>query len=225
MKKLIIFTLFLFGFNSNVLFAQTENPDALSNINDSLDRIEIAITSLTSQSEDSIHKQKKSKNENDIMFKDLSFQIQELKNRITVQEMEIQNLKNTVNMLKDRSSDTITNKDPAPINNDLLMPIAPQEVILTDTESFNKAMEKFNRRDYQNASIGFAENIKNFPEGENFYSNLLYLGISMQEMGIKNNACIAFEKIINANEPIISTIKDKAEENYYFIGCDVINVM
>lgn len=89
-----------------------------------------------------------------------------------------------------------------------------------DTESFNKALENFNKKDFTKSAINFADNIKNFPDGKNFHNNLLHLGLSMKELGNKNNACTAFAKIINSNEKIEKEIKDKAQTNFNELTCN-----
>ena len=66
MKKMIkLFICFIFCFSSNVfaqrVVRQVNNVEALENINLSLERIENAITSLTSQSEENAYNQSKPK--------------------------------------------------------------------------------------------------------------------------------------------------------------------
>lgn len=252
MKKIILTC--IFSLLTSISFAKTNNTlniEALENINTSLERIENAITFLTSQNEKTAYNQKQTKSETTTIFKDIKLQIDEIKeeqakiiHEINIHKIEIENIKNIIFMIKDTNKNNKNNennnedekekeatKEPAlivnEINTDLLitedkekdennLPKEKQD----DTESFNKALENFNKKDFTKSAINFADNIKNFPDGKNFHNNLLHLGLSMKELGNKNNACTAFAKIINSNEKIEKEIKDKAQTNFNELTCN-----
>ena len=249
MKKIILTC--IFSLLTSISFAKTNNTlniEALENINTSLERIENAITFLTSQNEKTAYNQKQTKSETTTIFKDIKLQIDEIKeeqakiiHEINIHKIEIENIKNIIFMIKDTNKNNENNnedekekeatKEPALIvnetNTDLLitedkekdennLPKEKQD----DTESFNKALENFNKKDFTKSAINFADNIKNFPDGKNFHNNLLHLGLSMKELGNKNNACTAFAKIINSNEKIEKEIKDKAQTNFNELTCN-----
>lgn len=231
---------------TSTTFAKSNNShniEALENINTSLERIENAITSLTSQSEENAYNQKQTKSETITIFKDIKLQINEIKEEqaklaqeINIHKIEIENLKNIIFMLKDINENKKDDNDKKEANKnpefivtkrktDLLVEEKEEDKENTkekqdDSESFNKAMENFNKKDFTESAINFASNIKNFPEGKNFHNNLLHLGLSMKELGNKNNACTAFAKIINSNEDIEKEIKNKAQTNFNELKCN-----
>ena len=107
-----LFVCLMLCFSSSV-FAQGGvshgSIEALENINLSLDRIENAITSLTSQNEQNAYNQKNTKAEMDVVLKDLKLQIKELKDEqekiskdVYSQKIEVENLKNIVAMLQEK---------------------------------------------------------------------------------------------------------------------------
>ena len=75
MKKMLYLFVCLVVCFSDVTFAQRVNGqgnvEALENINLSLERIENAITSLTSQNEENVYNQKNTKAETEIILKDI----------------------------------------------------------------------------------------------------------------------------------------------------------
>ncbi len=230
---------------SNISFAQNVgqgNVEALENINQSLERIESAITSLTSQSEENVYNQKKAKAENEVVLKDIKLQIKDIVDAqekiskdVYSQKIEIENLKNIVAMLQEklafvekvkvREVEEKKEEEKATKNpTDLLLVGVSQDVKeqkITDDESFKLAMENFDKKDFTESAINFASNLKNFPEGNNFHKNLLYLGLSMQKLENKNGACTAFSKIINSNEQIENDVKDVATKEFNTLNCGV----
>ena len=85
--------------------------------------------------------------------------------------------------------------------------------------AFKTAMSFFDKKEYINAILKFGENIKEFKNGNNFYKNLLYLGISFKEINKQEEACTAFNKIISASDVNDNTIKIKAETEIKTINC------
>lgn len=246
--KILLATLLYLSLNlitTNIVFAQT-NPDAFANINDNLDRIEVAITSLTSQTENNNHAHKLSQNKIETELKMITQEINSLKNKVAIQEMEVQNIKNIVNMLINQRLNAtpdipflshpaipmpidaatpmpIDTASPMLMNTDLLLPIIEQpDPNAPDELAFTKAITQFNSNDFATASQTFANNIKQFPQSDKFHSNLLYLGLSLKELKIKNNACSAFAQILNSQEDISVSIREKAKENYYLTECNII---
>ncbi|MBR1544819.1 MAG: hypothetical protein IJ638_02650, partial [Alphaproteobacteria bacterium] len=228
---------------SNITFAQNAgqgNVEALENINQSLERIESAITTLTSQNEENVYNQKKEKAENEVVLKDIKLQIKDIveaqekiSKDVYSQKIEIENLKNIVAMLQEKlafvekkSNSEPKIEDKATKNpTDLLVvdnkePKEIKEEKISDDESFKLAMENFNKKYFTESAINFASNLKNFPEGNNFHKNLLYLGLSMQKLENKNGACTAFAKIINSNEKIENEIRDVAVREFETLNCN-----
>ena len=242
--KLFVCLMFCF---SNTVFAQGEvsrgNVEALENINLSLDRIENAITSLTSQNEQNVYNQKNAKAEMDVVLKDLKLQIKEVKDEqekiskdVYAQKVEVENLKNIVAMLQEKlvsveKKDIVTEKknveektsEKATKNPTALLVGGDEKEDksskLSDDESFRLAIENFDKKDFTESAINFASNLKNFPEGKNFYKNLLYLGRSMNKLDNKNGACTAFAKIINSSEDIAPDLKSEALKEFKQLEC------
>ena len=247
MKKMIkLFICFIFCFSSNVfaqrVVRQVNNVEALENINLSLERIENAITSLTSQSEENAYNQKQAKAEQGVVLKDIKLQIQEVKDEqekfskdVYASKIEIENLKNIVAMLQEKISvlerqkveekkepvmEEKATKNPTDL---LLVGSAKSDekpMKISDDESFKLAMENFDKKDFTESAINFAANIKNFPDGKNFHKNLLYLGLSMKNLENKNGACTAFAKIVNSSENIEKEIKDMAVKEFDLLKCN-----
>ncbi len=220
--------------------------DALESINLSLDRIENAITSLTSQNEQNAYNQKNTKAEMDVVLKDLKLQIKEVKDEqekiskdVYSQKIEIENLKNIVAMLQEKlfsvekktpeiekksfvdeksKVEEKASKNPT----DLFVGGNKEEKAKkpSDDESFMVAMDNFEKKNFTDAAINFAANLKNFPEGKNFYKNLLFLGRSMKQLDNKNGACTAFAKIVNSTEDIDKELKVGAVKDFEKLGCN-----
>ena len=247
MKKMLYLFVCLVVCFSDVTFAQRVNGqgnvEALENINLSLERIENAITSLTSQNEENVYNQKNAKAETEIILKDIKLQIREVKDEqekfskdLYANKIEIENLKNIVAMLQEKlaliekksdeenkKSEEKASKNPT----DLL--VANKNVEekksekISDDDSFNLAMENFNKKDFTEAAINFGANLKNFPEGKNFHKNLLHLGLSMKELNNKNGACTAFAKIVNSDEAIDGNLKSMANSEIELLKCNENN--
>ncbi len=232
-----LFICFMVCFSGNV-FAQRVggqgNVEALENINLSLERIESAITSLTSQNEENVYNQKNAKAETEMVLKDIKLQIREVKDEqekfskdLYAKNIEIENLKNIVAMLQDKlavfEKDLEEKSEKATQNPTNLLVVDKKSEKLSDDDSFNFAMELFNKKDFTEAAINFGANLKNFPEGKNFHNNLLHLGLSMRELGNNNGACTAFTKIVNANEKIDDGIKSRATQEFETLKCNLNN--
>ncbi len=233
MKKILILTVLMNIFSIST-FARnntSQNIEALENINTSLERIENAITTLTSQNEENTYQQKQTKAESIVLFKDIKLQIQEIKDEqnklskeLNIQKIEIENLKNIISMLKDKKFSTAT-EDPKTIveNSELLVQkneTPKEEAKNNEDEKFKKSIEQYNKKNFTDSAIGFAANLKEFPNGKKFHENLLYLGLSMKELGNKNNACTAFAKIINSTEIINTETKKEAQKNFDELQCN-----
>ncbi len=248
MKKMVKFVIcFMFCF-SGLVSAQRAagqgNVEALENINLSLERIENAITSLTSQNEENAYNQKNAKAETEIILKDMKLQIKEVRDEqeklakdVYAQKIEIENLKNIVAMLQEKlasfskneqsdkkgKNDSSEVKEEATKNpTDLLVVVKKEEKVekVSDDESFDLAFSNFEKKDFTESAINFASNLKNFPDGKNFYKNLFYLGLSMKELNNKNGACTAFAKIVNSNEKSDDELKSKASFEFNQFKCN-----
>lgn len=245
MKKFIKLLTFILCLTTTAVSAKPKtnsvNTEALENINTSLERLETAITTLTSQNEENSYNQKQTKSETIMVLKDLQIQINDVKEEqsklskeLNLQKIEIENLKNITSMLNAKSTSTVDiqeqpKADSAP--SDLLIhekePVdekkedgeKPQKQF-TDDETFSMAKKTFNAKEYTDSAIQFAANIKAFPDGKNFHNNLLYLGLSMQNLDNKNGACTAFAKIVNSKEEIKAEVKQRAQKEFDKLNCN-----
>lgn len=237
LKFVFIFMLFSFVPVSAQRVSGRANVEALENINVSLERIENAITTLTSQSEETAYNQKNSKAEADSILKDIKLQISELRveqeklsKELYAQKIETQNLNNIVAMLREKldesekvkEAEKKAEKDPEPL---LVKTVVEEEKVVkeekpSDDKSFDLAMAVFDKKDFTESAIKFAANLKNFPEGKNFHKNLLYLGLSMKELENKNGACTAFAKIVNSKEDIEKNLVDRAVVEFDIMKCN-----
>ncbi len=243
MRKMLYLFVCLVVCFSDVAFAQRVNGqgnvEALENINLSLERIENAITSLTSQNEENVYNQKNAKAETEIVLKDIKLQIREVKDEqekfskdLYANKIEIENLKNIVAMLQEKLSvfekkldeknnmvDEKATKNPT----DLLVAgpeKARESVKISEDDAFNLALENFDKKDFTESAINFGSNLKNFPDGKIFHKNLLYLGLSMKELNNKDGACTAFAKIVNSDEKIDDDLKSRANSELEILKCN-----
>ena len=254
-ENIKIFSLLLFlTMFSNSLFARkiqnitgsvynNSSPisiEAIDNINSSIERLENNISGLTEQNEQLAHDYTKLKKETVIILKDLKLQINDLSEKFNklvdinnIHKMEIENIKNTLYIIGNNSSDTansnpVNMKNPTSLllmnkidkkENEIELNTNKEYKNITDSDSFNEAFNLYNQKQYDNAAIAFASNIKNFNDGENFYKNLLYLGLSMIELKNINEACIAFNKILNSVETIDTQVKEEAKKKIETLAC------
>lgn len=89
--------------------------------------------------------------------------------------------------------------------------------------SYLSAKKKYKEKNFTDAAIEFADIIKKYPDSKRFHSSLLYLGLSMKELGKVNNACQAFANIINSKEEVEGNIKKSAGEEFVKLGCMNLN--
>ena len=75
------------------------------------------------------------------------------------------------------------------------------------------------RGDYQNAAVAFAEGYKKYPDSGKAPDNLLKLGMSLGEIGAKNDACTAFGQLAKQFPGAPANIKERAERERTRLGC------
>lgn len=89
--------------------------------------------------------------------------------------------------------------------------------------SYILAKKKYEEKNFTDSAIEFADIIKKYPDSKWFHPSLLYLGLSMKELGKVNNACQAFANIINSKEEVEGNVKKSAGEEFVKLGCMNLN--
>jgi len=75
------------------------------------------------------------------------------------------------------------------------------------------------RGDYQNAAVAFAEGYQNYPDSGKAPDNLLKLGMSLGEIGAKDDACTALNQLAKQFPAAPSNIKERATSERGRLGC------
>ncbi len=75
------------------------------------------------------------------------------------------------------------------------------------------------RRDYANAAVIFAQGFKDYPQNIKAPDNLLKLGISMQALHKKEEACTAFISVSKEFPSADKTVLEKAEKEIKKLKC------
>ncbi len=75
------------------------------------------------------------------------------------------------------------------------------------------------RRDYANAAVIFAQGFKEYPKSIKAPDNLLKLGLAMQALKKKDEACTAFKSVISEFPKADKSILDKANKEVKTLGC------
>jgi tol-pal system protein YbgF len=75
------------------------------------------------------------------------------------------------------------------------------------------------RSDYKNAAISFAEGYQKYPKSAKAPDNLLKLGMSLGQIGQKDNACTAFKQLAKQFPAASPAIKDRAGRAQQRYGC------
>lgn len=75
------------------------------------------------------------------------------------------------------------------------------------------------RGDYQNAAVAFAEGYKSYPDSGKAPDNLLKLGMSLGEIGAKDDACTALNQLAKQFPGAPANIKERAERERKRVGC------
>ena len=104
-------------------------------------------------------------------------------------------------------------------------------------ENFNQVLKKFPndklagnaqywlgetyyvRKDYGRAAIAFAKGYQGYKNSSKAADSLLKLGLSMQELGKKEEACTAFKSLKTEFPKAEKSLKDKADEKAKKLGC------
>lgn len=75
------------------------------------------------------------------------------------------------------------------------------------------------RGDYQNAAVAFAEGYQKYPDSGKAPDNLLKLGMSLGEIGAKDDACTALNQLAKQFPAAPSNIKERATSERGRLGC------
>jgi tol-pal system protein YbgF len=75
------------------------------------------------------------------------------------------------------------------------------------------------RGDYQNAAVAFAEGYQKYPDSGKAPDNLLKLGMSLGEIGAKNDACTALSQLDKQFPGAPANIKERAARERQRLGC------
>ena len=75
------------------------------------------------------------------------------------------------------------------------------------------------RSDYKNAAVSFAEGYQKYPKSPKAPDNLLKLGMSLGQIGRKDNACLAFKQLAKDFPTASPAIKDRAARAQQRYGC------
>lgn len=97
--------------------------------------------------------------------------------------------------------------------------VAPQDA-LAGNAKYWLGESYYARGDYTSAAVIFAQGFKEYPKSVKAPDNLLKLGISMQALKKKNEACTAFTSIKKEFPKADRKILDKAAGEAKKLGCD-----
>ena len=184
-------------------------------------KLEESMAALTAKVEEEAFKEKQRVQESLIAAKEAALKLDELsldlaaaKKKIAAYEIEMENLRNTAAYLKDQISAlesrasgkprAIGIADEAnPPKDDAALIVAPPPPPETpDDKAYKEAKKAFEAKDWTGAAIAFADNMRDWPEGANFYNNLAGLGLSFAELSNAEKACKAFATITAAKEEV-----------------------
>ncbi|HWK46080.1 MAG TPA: tol-pal system protein YbgF [Stellaceae bacterium] len=77
----------------------------------------------------------------------------------------------------------------------------------------------FARKDFQSAAAAFAEGYQKYPQSAKSSDNLLKLGISLGNVGRKQDACFSFARLERDFPNMNSTMKDRESQEKQRLGC------
>ena len=75
------------------------------------------------------------------------------------------------------------------------------------------------RKDYRQAAVTFAEGYQHYPKSAKAPDNLLKLGLSLAQIGEKNDACAAFAQLAKQFPNAPASLKDRASRERQRIAC------
>lgn len=75
------------------------------------------------------------------------------------------------------------------------------------------------RGDFQNAAVAFAEGYQKYPDSGKAPDNLLKLGMSLGQIGAKDDACTTLGELAKQFPGAPANIKDRAERERAHLGC------
>ena len=270
MKYIIFFVLSFFCIEST--FAQTiqssKDDDAFINIEMKLSDLEDTIKSITNATEQSNYNQAQLRRETSSIIQQLNYNIEELKKRqeennkkMAQYELEMQNLKNITQLLKDDmttslKADMMTLQDNMLKLNDTMSTIATSEplslldsnnidnnilpnqpsdnLLITPTPTptfkneaqilYDEGIKSYNNNDFKESTNKFAELLKTYPDDENLYNSLYYLGLSLSKLGHQIESCQSFKTILDSEEAN-NIIKNNALLEFNNLNCNTMDTI
>jgi TolA-binding protein len=184
-------------------------------------KLEESMAALTAKVEEEAFEEKRRVRESETAAKDAAIRLEEMgaelaaaKKKIAAYDVEMENLRNTAAYLKDQITALESRAsgapkaigiaaDANPPKDDSALIVAPAPAPAPETpddKAYKEAKKAFESKDWAAAAIAFADNMRDYPEGANFYNNLAGLGLSFAELGNGEKACKAFATITSAKE-------------------------
>ncbi|MCL2439078.1 MAG: hypothetical protein FWD15_01040 [Alphaproteobacteria bacterium] len=205
MRKLAVFIVAFF-----TAAAASANP-AINSLVERMDAYEQSIARMTDELERSNFELRNLRTQSERQTKDLQLQI-------TDANAEVEGLRRQNAELRKQMEDLRNRPAPAPIaaRPEPVKPVAPPAapsaiapapkpivpaIAAEDEEaSFEYALSLFDNSDFEGAVIAFADNIKakGDTRDEEFYENLLYMGLSFSELGMEAEACKALLTVVES---------------------------
>jgi TolA-binding protein len=252
MKK--IFSMLLaatiaFGASARAQEIEAGDESAAAKLESKFVKLEESVAALTSQVEEAQFKNKQAGKETSAALKNISILADELKAELAVArkkfgvyDIEIENLKNTLAMIKDNlgALEQRANGEPKALAAQAAL-AAPNEAAAkdesallvatpaaapdayanhkTDDESYASARRLLESGDNISAAIAFADNVRASPEGANYYNNLAGLGLAMEGLGKTADACKAFSAIQGAKDGVELEVQKIAADKSAELKC------
>jgi TolA-binding protein len=212
MKKLVAIAMFC------AFAARADDGDRIGLLESRYATIESSITSLTSKIEKSAHESRTFKQEASMLLKNLRLQIEDMNKDIATERKanadQIAALKKSLAELGERveSMDRRADGEPKP-----LIGSSGFEQIPPSLKSFDAAVGLYDKGEFKDAAIAFADNIANAKKDELFFKNLYYLGLSFEKIGKRPEACRA---LATAGESEHAELKRTAAAELAKLDCN-----
>ncbi|MDR1476683.1 MAG: hypothetical protein LBI17_00980 [Rickettsiales bacterium] len=240
MKKTIRIMLALAALCPRGIRAQEINAgdeSATANLESKFVKLEESMAALTAKVEESAFEEKRRTQESMAAAKEAALKLEELnselaaaKKKISAYDVEMENLRNTAAYLKDQISalESRASGGPKaigiaaaenPPKDDAALIVAPPPPETPDDKAYGAAKKAFEAKDWTGAAIAFADNMRDYPEGANFYNNLAGLGLSFAELGNGEKACKAFATITSTKEEVGLEVQKIAADKSAELKC------
>lgn len=243
-----------FGAGVRAQELEADDESSAAKLESKFVKLEESVAALTSKVEEAQFEHKQAGRETSAALKNAALLADELKAELAVAkrkfgvyDIEIENLKNTLAMMKEHISalEGRANGEPRALE----APAAPKadaakdEAALlvavpkptpdsapnpgpaayanqkADDESYSAARKLLESGDGTGAAIAFAENIKTHPAGANYYNNLAGLGLAMESLGKTADACKAFATIAAGKDGVGLEVQKIAADKSLELKC------